>query len=263
MKPRAYPILITCSLVLMAITLVWMLAYGISQHLSPWLISAVSIWSALAIIFLGFAYRSTCVGYLLAFFAVIVVLRSLGVNSYFILLIPSVIAFFMMAALFFIIASEDIKSKTLLRSCYEWQLVFVRLYIGFDLIAHCSEKLFAGPAPFHQDILAFIHLQIPHPEFFVTIAGLCEFAGAIAIGLGFFTRIGAIGIALYVFVATILGHHFSLGFIWANPGGGWEFPMMWTILLLSFAVFGANSFSIDGALARRYQLPAWIKWLMG
>ncbi|WP_306686816.1 DoxX family protein [Candidatus Coxiella mudrowiae] len=40
------------------------------------------------------------------------------------------------------------------------------------------------------------------PNFIVTLAGLCELRGTIAIGLGFFTRLGSIGITLYLLLFT-------------------------------------------------------------
>ncbi len=58
------------------------------------------------------------------------------------------------------------------------------------------------------------------------IAGIVEFAGALSIWCGILTRLGAICLAIYLMVATYLGHHFTNGFIWASPGGGWEYPVL-------------------------------------
>jgi putative oxidoreductase len=106
---------------------------------------------------------------------------------------------------------------------------------------------------------AFIHLGVPAPEFFVILAGLCELGAAIALGLGLMMRIGAIGTVLYLLMATYLGHHFSLGFIWAAPGGGWEYATMWMVLILSFAISGVHRFSIDQYLESYFKLPSFIK----
>jgi putative oxidoreductase len=75
-------------------------------------------------------------------------------------------------------------------------------------------------------------------------------------------RLGAIGAVLYLVIATYLGHHFSLGFIWAGQGGGWEFATMWIILILCFAITGAHQFSIDQRLEDKFKLPKWVKALM-
>ena len=146
---------------------------------------------------------------------------------------------------------------------FEWQLMFIRLFIGLDLIPHFCEKLFAGAAIRADDIQAFMHLNVPHPAAFVLVAGLVELAGALSLSCGFITRLGSFCLAIYMMVATYLGHHFSKGFIWASQGGGWEYPVLWTVLILSFTVFGAGHFSIDQYLKTKLTLPRWIKRLMG
>ena len=148
-------------------------------------------------------------------------------------------------------------------SKYEWQLLFIRMIIGFIFVPHFTEKLFAGPAVRFDDVHAFIQLGVPHALSFVYFAGVLEFCSCFAIGCGFLTRLGAIGAFTYMMVATIMGHHFSLGFIWASPGGGWEYPVIWGVLLLSFATFGADSFSLDSALKDVFKVPRWVKFLMG
>lgn len=146
---------------------------------------------------------------------------------------------------------------------YEWQLLFIRLFIGFDTIPHFAEKLFAGPIVRMADIQAFTQIGVPNPTAFVILAGFVELGGAIAISCGLLTRLGCICFASYLLVATYLGHHFLNGFIWANNGGGWEYPVVWTTIVLSFAVFGAGDFSLDRVLKDNYRIPTWIRHLMG
>ncbi len=146
---------------------------------------------------------------------------------------------------------------------YEWQLLFIRMVIGFIFVPHFTEKLFAGPAIRADDVHAFIQLGVPHALNFVYFAGILEFCSCFAIGCGFLTRVGAIGAFIYLMVATTMGHHFSIGFIWASPGGGWEYPALWGTLLLSFAILGADTFSLDTALKNAFKLPRWLKFLMG
>lgn len=148
-------------------------------------------------------------------------------------------------------------------SKYEWQLFFIRLFIGFDLVPHFTEKLFAGSVIQHSDVAAFAQLHIPNPTLFVLIAGFIEFFGCFSLGCGFLTRLGSIALAIYLLVAAYLGNHFSLGFIWASPGGGWEYPVLWATLILSFSFFGGSGFSIDHVLYDRFRLPGWIMALMG
>ncbi len=149
-------------------------------------------------------------------------------------------------------------------SKFEWQLLFIRLFIGLDLIPHFCEKLFAGPIIRNSDVQAFTQLGFDHHALLIVyIAGLVELAGCFSISCGFFTRLGSICLCLYLMIATIAGHHFSLGFIWASPGGGWEYPVLWSALILSFAAFGSNGFSLDFIIKKYTQPPRWIVWLMG
>jgi putative oxidoreductase len=148
-------------------------------------------------------------------------------------------------------------------TCYEWQLLFIRLFIGFDLIPHFCEKLFAGASIRDMDVTSFVNLHVPHATAMVIIAGFVELGGAFAISCGFMTRLGSICLAAYLIIATYLGGHFLDGFIWASKGGGWEYPVLWTTLILSFAVFGGGGFSIDRWLKDHYNVPMWIRVLMG
>ncbi len=148
-------------------------------------------------------------------------------------------------------------------SKYEWQLFFIRLFIGFDLVPHFTEKLFAGSIIRNDDIVAFTQLHVPHAALFVLISGCIEFFGCFSLACGFLTRLGSISLTIYLLVAAYLGNHFSLGFIWASPGGGWEYPVLWATLIFSFSFFGGSGFSIDHVLYDRFRLPNWLKLVMG
>lgn len=148
-------------------------------------------------------------------------------------------------------------------SRFEWQALFVRMLIGFILVPHFCEKLFAGAGMRMLGVKDFAMLGVPHPELFVIVAGLCELAGAFAIGCGFMTRLGSIGLSLYLVVATLLGGHQYNSFIWASVGGGWEYPFLWACLIVSFVFFGAGHFSLDYVLKRRFNVPMWLAFLMG
>lgn len=229
--------------------------------------------SLFGIIALCMMYRYLCVPFLFATFSVLAVLRILGLHKCFIPMIPVIISLLCLVILFVYIAYHDVKRRPILlqskpqemfnMSAYEWHLSFIRIYVGFDLIAHCAEKLFAGRMPFRADVSAFAGLNVVDPSFLVRFSGLCELAGVISLGLGLLTRVGALGTSLYLIVATIIGHHFLKGFIWALPGGGWEYPVMWSVFILSYVVLGADEFSIDGVLDRKFNLPPWLKRLMG
>jgi putative oxidoreductase len=222
-------------------------------------------WLLAAIFFSLFAFKEFVSGFLLSAFCMMISWRIAAIYGILNVTLPLAVAFIFLLSNFIYCACKNLRAPQQYKyplSIYVWQLVFIRIYLGLDFIPHFTEKLFAGTAPRVADINAFIHLGIPHPEFFVYLAGLCEFGAAVALCLGFLMRFGGVGAALYLIIATYLGHHFLDGFIWVGPGGGWEFAVMWIILILSFAVTGANAFSVDQVLIRKFNIPHWLKRLM-
>jgi len=143
-----------------------------------------------------------------------------------------------------------------------FQLIFIRIYIGYDLIPHFCEKLFAGDAIRNIDVSAFTTLGVPNPLFFVYMAGMVEFLGSLAVSCGFLIRFSSFGLVLYLLIATFLGHHFSLGFIWAGRGGGWEFPILWSVIILSFGFIKPTLFTIDEFILKNFRLPKTLRSIM-
>ncbi|MFZ0219912.1 MAG: DoxX family protein [Candidatus Aquirickettsiella sp.] len=271
MYKQAYSSLVAIAIIGMFLSLI-ILAF--SMHSIPSNpIFFIVLLSLLGILALGMMYRYICIPFLFATFFVLSVLRILGLHKCFVPMIPVIISLLCLVILFLYIAYHDVKRQPIIlqgkshdmfeMSAYEWHLSFIRIYVGFDLIAHCTEKLFAGRIPFQADVTAFMHLNVVDPSFFVRFSGLCELAGVISLGLGLLTRMGALGTSLYLIVAALIGHHFLKGFIWALPGGGWEYPVMWSVFILSYIVLGADEFSIDGVLDKNFNLPIWLKRLMG
>ena len=180
-------------------------------------------WLIVSLIFTWMSWHEFVAGFLIGLFSMMISWRIAGLYGYNTLAYILLIAFILFFSNFIYCAAQNLKNPTLFfnrLSLEEWQLVFVRLYLGFNFVPHFTEKLFAGTAPHMEDVNAFIQLGVPYPDFFVWTAGCCELGAAIALGLGFLIRLGSLGTVFYLFIATFLGHHFSLGFIWANPGGG-------------------------------------------
>ena len=223
----------------------------------------------LSISLLLFIKRSFMNFFLLSTFTLIVSWRLAALAQYAPITWLLTLAMLLKLTNYFFFALESLRSQPDISTThqqitrFEWQLLFIRLFIGFDMIPHFCEKLFAGPIIRAEDVQAFVHLGVPYPFYFVLLAGLVEFAGALSLSCGFITRLGCLCLGTYMVVATYLGHHFSKGFIWASQGGGWEYPVLWTTLIVSFAVFGAGDFSIDRYLKDKFKLPTLIKHLVG
>lgn len=223
------------------------------------------VWLILGIVAFGLLLRlSFAVGFLVSLLCLLVSWRIAALQGIDLVIYGLLVAFLIYLAMFGLVAWRNIKQEdpALKLGRMAWHLTLIRIYIGFDLVPHFTEKLFAGPGPRDEDIKAFIGLGVPAPEFFVTLAGFCELGVAIGIGLGLLTRLAAVCSAAYFMIATILGHHFFLGFIWASPGGGWEYPVLMMVLLISFVIGGAGQFSVDNVILRRLTLPAWVRRLM-
>lgn len=201
--------------------------------------------------------RSFVAGFLTGLAAMLIGWRVAALNSVDLVTYPLLLAFIAFVLQFFDCLRADLRRGTSrLMSTAEWQLTFIRIYIGFDLVPHATEKLFAGPVPFDGDVKAFAGFGLPMPEFFVILGGLCELGIVIGIGLGLLTRLAGYCAALYYLICTLIGGHFLNGFIWVNPGGGWEYPVLMMALFLTYAVRGAGPFSLDSVIANEGWLPA-------
>lgn len=196
------------------------------------------------------------VGFLFGLLCLLVGWRIGGLNDVLPVWAPLLGAFVLYLWMFFAHVLADMKISQLRAfSASQWQLSLLRIYAGFDMVPHFTEKLFAGPAPFMDDVKAFAAFGVPAPEAMVLLAGCCELGIAVGIGCGVLTRLAGIAAPLYLMVATVIGGHFRLGFIWSSNGGGWEYPVLMMVIFLSFAWRGAGRFSIDGALLEAGRMP--------
>lgn len=209
------------------------------------------------------APRNFTAGYLTGLMAMLVGWRIAALNGVDLVSYLLLLAFIAFVFQFFDCLRTDLRrGAKRLMSTAEWQLTFIRLYIGFDMIPHSTEKLFAGPMPFESTVRAFAGFGLPMPEAFVIVGGLCSLGIIIGLGLGLLTRLAGYCAALYYLIATVIGGHFLMGFIWADAGGGWEYPVLMMVLFITFSVRGAGPFSLDGILAGRSWAPARLKPLM-
>jgi putative oxidoreductase len=123
--------------------------------------------------------------------------------------------------------------------------LLVRLTAGLMLLPHGIPKVFSqGIAGFAAAGLARRGIEPSLPlaywiAFLETIGGLC-------IALGLFTRFFAAAVAIEM--AVIAYHSAAKGFGWIN--GGYEYPLMWGLIMFAIALRGGGPYSLDRRIGR-------------
>lgn len=120
--------------------------------------------------------------------------------------------------------------------------LILRVSTGVFFLVHGLTKLLvftpAGTAGYFQS------LGLPGGLGYLTMA--LEILGGIALILGIGTRYLAPVMAAVLLGAAWFGHAGN-GFGFANPGGGWEYPVLWAFAMIALAFLGDGAWS----LARR------------
>ena len=130
-----------------------------------------------------------------------------------------------------------------------WAPIFARLTLGIIFFAHGSQKLLGwfGGSGWSGTIQFFEQSGVP--AFLAILLIITELFGGIAIILGFFTRLAALGLTIAMLVA-IFKVHLQNGFFlnWfnvPNMGHGIEYSLALIGLSLSLLVWGAGNLSVD------------------
>ncbi len=130
-----------------------------------------------------------------------------------------------------------------LRPLYErldplaWPLV--RATVGLMILPHGIPKLIAGVEATAQMALVRRGIEPAYP-FAIGIITL-ETVGGLCVALGLFTRFWAAAIAIEM--AVIAYHYLHSGFGWTIPG--YEYPLMWGLIMLAIALRGGGAYSLD------------------
>lgn len=132
-----------------------------------------------------------------------------------------------------------------LKPFYDWveplTWPLIRLTVGLMILPHGIPKLMAGVAATAQ--FALIKRGIAPAEPLAVILIILETVGGLCVALGLFTRFFAVAIAIEM---SVIVYHHVPKFGWGN--GGYEYPLMWCLLMLAVALRGGGPWSLDRKL---------------
>ncbi len=121
--------------------------------------------------------------------------------------------------------------------------LLLRVSLGVLFLAHTWVKFAvftpAGTAKYFES------LGLPGFVGYLTMAA--ETAGGVLLILGVATSLVALAL-IPLIVGTIVMVHGKNGWMFVNPGGGWEFPAFWAVALLVQALLGSGAYSLGHAL---------------
>ncbi len=140
----------------------------------------------------------------------------------------------------------------LYRSLSRFADPLMRAAVGLLLMPHGAQKLFGGFGGYGLEGTAGFfagNLGLEPGLFWAGLVGGVEFFGGLFLAVGFLTRPVAAAIAVVMAVA-VFRVHLGAGFFWTE--GGYEYPLMWGLLALGFALRGGGAYSIDGRIGREF-----------
>lgn len=115
----------------------------------------------------------------------------------------------------------------------------LRLALGTVLLSHGLLKVLVFTVP--GTVAFFASLGLPPIAAHLTIFG--ELAGGTALLLGVFSRLVA-ALSLPLLLGATWAH-LGNGWVFNNAGGGWEYPLLLTVLAAIVALQGGGSYALE------------------
>lgn len=117
--------------------------------------------------------------------------------------------------------------------------LLLRVSLGVMFIAHgLLLKVFTFTVP---GTVGYFE-SLGYPGFFAYLVILGEVGGGLALILGTWTR--AVSLLLLPIMIGATLQHVGAGWLFTNAGGGWEFPVFWTIALVVQALLGSGAWAL-------------------
>ncbi|HEX4081498.1 MAG TPA: DoxX family protein [Acidimicrobiales bacterium] len=134
-------------------------------------------------------------------------------------------------------------------------LLVARLGLAWVFVYHGAATLFGafGGGGIHQQAEFFSTVAHLQPAmFFAVLGGIIEFFGGLAVGLGIFGRIAALGLFGDMVIAMVTVT-FGNGIVSNAAGSGYEINVALAALAAVIAVLGTGRFSLDVLLRSLYR----------
>ena len=130
-----------------------------------------------------------------------------------------------------------------------WPLL--RLVAGLFLMPHGAQKLFGwfGGGGLEGTAGWFAKNGFEPAMPIAALVGATEFFGGLLVAIGFLTRPAAAAAFISLAVA-VFGYHMPNGFFITN--GGYEYAMLWGILMMAIVFRGGGALSVDARLGREF-----------
>ena len=121
--------------------------------------------------------------------------------------------------------------------------LIIRLTAGLILVPHGWPKVQAGVAATAAGALAKRGIEPAEP--LAILLMVLETIGGLCVALGLFTRFWAAAIAIEMLV---IAWQYFPAFGWTRPG--YEYPLMWALVMVAIALRGGGPYSLDRKLGR-------------
>lgn len=144
-------------------------------------------------------------------------------------------------------------------------LLLLRLCGLYLALGHGLGKVMALSTGAGQGVVDVVSaLGFPLPTAFAWLLGLTELVGGLAIALGLYTRVAAAAAAVAMIVAAFAYHLAHLHLLtWLglsvtsqevlDSRGDPERAILYALIFLALALFGAGRFSVDATRSRSYR----------
>jgi putative oxidoreductase len=148
--------------------------------------------------------------------------------------------------------SQRVSSKKEVNEMITLGILLLRAVAGLTIAAHGAQKIFGWfGGPGMPGFIGMVRgLGIKPARFWAYAVAVVEFLGGLLVALGLLTPIAAIAVFADMVVAIVLVH-VAKGFF--NQSGGYEFPLLMAVVMLTLALTGPGAASLDGLI--RMHLP--------